>query len=472
MRSIRLSDVTMKNSGAQGEFSLSFREKIELSKQLDRLGVSAIECTPIVSARVDSLLIKSIASAVRDSAVCVPVTFADEGSVGMTWSALREAAHPRLQVCAPVSSVQMEYFCHKKPEAMVQAIAAMVAKCRECCADVEFVAEDAGRAAPDFLRAAIEAAVQAGASSVTVCDTAGVMLPDEMGAFVAGIREYVPENVTLGVRCSNGLYMADSCSVAAVRAGADEVKCAACGDETASLGRLARILRERGEAFDAETTVRTTELGRAISQIEWMCTTARSSRSPFDSGVRGGDEEITLTEHDDRSAVTRAAEKLGYDLSEEDGAKVYDAFRAIVSAKKQVGARELDAIVASAALQVPPAYVVESYVINSGSIITATSVVKMRHNGAEVSGVGMGDGPVDASLLAIEQIAGRHYELDDFQIQAVTEGREAMGETVVRLRSSGGKIYSGRGISTDIIGASIHAYVNALNKIVYEEGEA
>ena len=140
MRSIRLSDVTMKNSGAQGEFSLSFREKIELSKQLDRLGVSAIECTPIVNARVDSLLIKSIASAVRDSAVCVPVTFADEGSVGLTWSALREAAHPRLQVCSPVSSVQMEYFCHKKPEAMVQTVSAMVAKCREYCADVEFVA--------------------------------------------------------------------------------------------------------------------------------------------------------------------------------------------------------------------------------------------------------------------------------------------------------------------------------------------
>ena len=473
MRSIRLSDVTMKNSGAQGEFSLSFREKIELSKQLDRLGVSSIECTPIINERVDSLLIKSIASAVRDSAVCVPVTFADEASVELTWSALREAAHPRLQVCAPVSSVQMEYFCHKKPDAMVQAVADMVAKCREHCGEVEFVAEDAGRAAPDFLRSAVEAAVAAGAATVTVCDTAGVMLPDEMGAFIAGIREYVPENVTLGVRCSNGLYMADSCSVAAVRAGADEVKCAACGGETASLGRLARILHERGCAFGASTAVRTTELGRAISQIEWMCTTSRSSRSPFDSGVRDTDgESVVLTEHDDIAAVMHAAQKLGYDLSEEDGTKVYDAFRAIVSAKKKVGARELDAIVASAALQVPPAYVVESYVINSGSIITATSVIKMRHNGAEVSGVGMGDGPVDASFLAIEQIAGRHYELDDFQIQAVTEGREAMGETVVRLRSSGGKIYSGRGISTDIIGASIHAYVNALNKIVYEEGEA
>lgn len=473
MRNIRLSDVTMKNSGAQGGFSLSFREKIELSKQLDRLGVSVIECTPIINARVDSLLIKSIASAVKGSTVCVPVTFADEGSIDTTWSALREAARPRLQVCAPVSSVQMEYFCHKKPDAMVQAISAMTAKCRERCPDVEFVAEDAGRSAPEFLRSAIEAAVQAGAATVTVCDTAGVMLPDEMGAFIAGIREYVPGNVALGVRCSNELYMADSCSLAAVRAGAGEVKCAACGGETASLGRLARMIHARGDVLDAATGVRTTELTRAVSQIEWMCTTSRSSRSPFDSGVRGVDESgVILTEHDDLAAVVHAAEKLGYDLSEEDGAKVYEAFRTIVSAKKQVGARELDAIVASAALQVPPAYVVESYVINSGSIITATSVIKMRHNGAEVSGVGLGDGPVDASFLAIEQIAGRHYELDDFQIQAVTEGREAMGETVVRLRSSGGKIYSGRGISTDIIGASIHAYVNALNKIVYEEGEA
>ena len=140
----------------------------------------------------------------------------------------------------------------------------------------------------------------------------------------------------------------------------------------------------------------------------------------------------------------------------------------VINDDPDVAAKELDAIIASAALQVPPTYRLESYVLNTGNTISASAQMKLTKNGQTLSGVSLGDGPVDAAFLAIESILGRHYELDDFQIQAVTEGREAMGESVVKLRS-GGKLYSGRGISTDIIGASVHAYLNAINKIVYEE---
>ena len=160
--------------------------------------------------------------------------------------------------------------------------------------------------------------------------------------------------------------------------------------------------------------------------------------------------------------------RLGYDLSEEDASKVFDAFQAIASRKEKVSAREVDAIVASAAMQVPPTYILESYVVTSGNTISATAHMKLKREDTVLEGVCLGDGPIDAAFLAVERITGQHYELDDFQIQAVTEGREAMGQTVVKLRS-GGKLYSGRGISTDIVGASIQAYINALNKIVYEE---
>ena len=128
----------------------------------------------------------------------------------------------------------------------------------------------------------------------------------------------------------------------------------------------------------------------------------------------------------------------------------------------------VDAIIASAAMQVPTTYFIESYVINSGNVISATANITLRKNDEKISGLSNGDGPIDAAFLAIEQIIGRHYELDDFQIQSVTEGREAMGSALVKLRSDG-KLYSGKGISTDIIGASIRAYLNAVNKIVYEE---
>ena len=138
--------------------------------------------------------------------------------------------------------------------------------------------------------------------------------------------------------------------------------------------------------------------------------------------------------------------------------------------KDKVGIRELDAIVASAAMQVPSAYKLETYMINSGNTIASSAHMRLKKGDEILEGVCLGDGPIDAAFMAVESITGRHYELDDFQIQAVTEGREAMGQTIVRLRWEG-KLYSGRGISTDIVCASIHAYLSALNKIVYEEEE-
>ena len=470
MRTIRISDITMKVPPEAGGYSLSFREKIELAKQLDRLGVDVIEVSPIVNRRIDTLLVKSLASAVRDSVIALPLHWAEADAAEAAWNAVKDAAKARLQVSLPVSTVQMEYICHKKPAQILDMIRDLTARCRALGCETEFVAEDAGRSEPEFLRSAIGAAVEAGASVVTVCDTAGTLLPDEFRAAVAAIRAYIPEGVALGVRCSNELFIAESCAMAAIQAGADEVKAAACGSFTAALDKLAHILAVRGREAGLSCGIRTTELQRSIAQIKWMCETNRSKSSPFDSGVREDGGSLELTVHDDMTAVLKAAEKLGYDLSEEDGAKVYEAFTRIASRKETVGAREMDAIIASAALQVPPTYRLENYVINSGHSISATCHMQLKKEEKLLESVSLGDGPVDAAFLAIEQIIGHHYELDDFQIQAVTEGREAMGETVVRLRADG-KIYSGRGISTDIIGSSIRAYISAVNKIVYEEGE-
>ena len=466
MRKITITDMTMRQSGKG--FSLSFREKIELVKHLDKLGVDVIEVSPITSPKIDRLLIKSISSAVRSSAVAVSVGLSEE-NIAIAWGALEEARHPRLQVTAPVSAVQMEYLAGKKPEAMIAAIRNLVEKCRALCPEVELIADDATRADPSFLQEAIRTAIGAGATVITLCDAAGMMLPDQITEFLQNTYADVPElkEVTLGISCKNELSMADSCAVAAIRCGAGEVKCAAYGEDVIKLETMAKVISARGSSFDVECGIRTTSMKRILSQVTWMCQTGRSSTSPFDSGVQSG-EELFLNAHDDLSAVMKAAAKLGYDLSEEDGAKVYEAFSRIAARKERVGAKELDAIVASAAMQVPPTYRLENYVINSGNTISATAHIRLEKNGVMKEGISLGDGPIDAAFLAIEQIAGHHYELDDFQIQAVTEGREAMGEAVVKLRS-GGKLFSGRGISTDIVGASVHAYINALNKIVYEE---
>ena len=232
---------------------------------------------------------------------------------------------------------------------------------------------------------------------------------------------------------------------------------------------VSRILSAKGDELGAQINIGVTKLSRIVEQIQRICRADRNPSLVHDSTIQE-DSEVYLTAHDDCDAVNAAVERLGYDLSQEDRMKVYEAFMQLAQKRDKVSFRELDAIVASAAMQVPSAYKLENYVITSGNTVASTAHMKLLKNGTAMEGVCLGDGPIDAAFSAIEQITGRHYELDDFQIQSVTEGRAAMGQTIVRLRSSG-KLYSGRGISTDIVGASIKAYLSALNKIVYEEEE-
>ena len=468
MNIIKLSDVTMKQA-ADG-FSLSFKEKIELSKLLDKLGVSVIELEGIRNPRIDSLRIKSIAAAVTGSIVAVPVALDREGPE-QVWAALQQAKHPRLQVSAAVSAVQMEYLFHKKPEAMLGAISDTVAACKRLCGDVEFLADDATRADPAFLAEALNAAIAAGAATVTVCDTAGTMLPAEFVRFIKDLYAAVPalKDVSVGVSCCNALSMADACAIAAVGEGVTEVKAAAYPVDAASVANLAKILAARGERYQAACTVQMTQLGRIMDRVYGICQAVKTKAGPVPAAQE--DAGIYLTAHDDITAVVKVAEQLGYDLSEEDRVRVFDAFQRIAAKKEQVSSKELDAIVASAAMQVPSTYKLDTFVITSGNTISSTAHIKLIRNDQPLEGVSIGDGPIDAAFVAIERITGCHYELDDFQLQAVTEGREAMGQTVVKLRS-GGKVYSGKGISTDIVAAGIHAYLSALNKIVYEEEEA
>ena len=466
MKKIQISDVTMKQT-AEG-FCLSFKEKIELAKLLDKLGVDVIELEGVETPRVDSLRIKSIAAAVTESTVAVPVQLNAE-SVSATWNALQQAKHPRLQVCAPVSSVQMEYLFHKKPEAMTQAISDTVSACKALCNDVEFVADDATRADGEFLVSVIDAAIAAGATAVTFCDSAGTMLPGEFAEFIRQVVAACPalETVALGVACADTLSMADACVIAAVAEKATLIKAAAYPLGNASLANVAKLISAKSSALDAGCSVRVTQLSRIVEQIAWM---SQSGKNGTFTAAQQEDTGIYLTAHDDLAAVAKTVENMGYDLSEEDNVKVYEAFCQIAQKKDKVTAKELDAIVASAAMQVPASYKLDTYVITSGNTISATAHIKLLKDGQPVEGVYIGDGSIDAAFLAIEKITGCHYELDDFQLQAVTEGREAMGQTVVKLRS-GGKVYSGRGISTDIVGAGIQAYLSALNKIVYEEEE-
>lgn len=477
MRDISVSDATMSMAAETGAVGLTFKEKLETAKLLDRLGVSVIEVEGIAREKVDLLRIKSIASIVRGAALAVPVAL-DGSDAEAVSSALAEAPRSRLQVVASLSPARMEYVHHLKPDAMAEAVEGAVARCRALGRQVELVARDATRADAEYLRSVVARAARAGAEVVTVCDDAGAMLPEEFARFVAGLREDVPElaGVSLGVSCSNAMYMADACAVAAVMAGADEVKASSYPLGFVSTDRLAKILHDRSDAVGASCGVRAAEMDRIVSQVRWVCEARRPKDGAPEPGRAGAaaepapEDDVALVASDDVEAVTRAAARLGYDLSPEDAASVYEAFQRIATKKGTVGSRELDAIVASSALQVPPTYVLESYVINSGNLIRATAHVRVRRGEEELESLAVGDGPIDAAFMALEKAAGEHYALADFQIQAVTQGQEAMGQTVIKLEH-GGKVYPGIGISTDVIGSSIRAFVNALNKIAYDEQE-
>lgn len=470
MENIYVSDATLRLGPNRTDTAPSFREKLEIARSLDRLRLYGVELPKIENEKADALLVKSVAAAVRESRLVLPCALTKKG-VELTWSAVGGAKKPCLQIAAPTSTAQMEYICHKKPDKMLLLIGELVAYAKSLCPSVEFCAGDATRSDAEFLGRAVETAIAAGADAVTLCDDSDGMLPDEFGAFLAGLCARVPSlsGVLLGVECTNALDLAAACAMRAVKEGARLIKTSCGGDARLSLETLAAILRARGMELGLDAGIAMTELRRTAGQVRWMVSAKRGANTPYDNSVqRQTDGSVRLSSSSGPAEIAAAVEKLGYELSEEDAAKVYAAFLRIAD-KKSVGEKELDAIVASAALQVPPTYTLESYVINSGNVITATAHIKLLRQGATKQGFGLGDGPIDASFLAIEQIVGHHYELDDFQIQAVTEGREAMGSALVRLRADG-KLYSGKGISTDIIGASIHAYLNALNKIVYEEG--
>ena len=469
MEKLSIADITLKQAAKKSDYTLSFREKIEIAKLLDKVNVSVIELPAIVKEKTDVLLIKSIASCVKNSTVSVAVNL-EEQDVERVADALSGAVKPRIQIVVPTSTVQMEYICKKKPPMVIDMIKELVSKAKNLCGDVEFVADDATRSEPDFLYNAVAAAVEAGATTVTLCDAAETMLADEVATFVDDVYANVAnlDSVSVGVQCSDKMSMAVACSVSAIKAGVREIKVATIqGDEAAYIEPVCYAVKAHSDELGLESDIKMTELRRIAKQIEWIANAKRAKNSPFDSAFGAINDDFVLNEHDDISEVSKAVKNLGYELSSDDLSNVYEEFKRI-SRKKPVGAKELDAIIASAALQVPTTYFLESYVINSGNIIPATANITMTKNGEKISGLAGGDGPIDAAFLAIEQIVGHHYELDDFQIQSVTEGQEAMGSALVKLRNDG-KLYSGKGISTDIIGASIRAYLNALNKIVYEE---
>ncbi len=461
MRTINVTDITLKNLSEDRAIMLLFREKSAIANCADKLGASSIELPAIKNLREDTIIYRTIAQNVQSATLTIPVGINKE-DVASVWECIKDAKKPRLQIELPVSTIQMEYMYHVKQSVMLEKIAELVKEAKSFCDDVEFSALDSTRADIDFLIAAAREAESNGASLVTVCDNAGVSTPEEIGDLVAKVKEAV--NVPVYVQVSDRINMGVASAFAAIAKGADGIKCGMAGRDILLTGEISDAISACGSQIDAKIDLNTTKIHASIDDM-----LSNINHESYESEKAVSEKKKILLDSDSSLAqVAQAAEVLGYELSDSDVGNVYKALMQVCEKKGAVGSKEFEALIASSAMQAPSTYHFETYTTTSSNATSSMSQVTLKCNDEIICGVASGDGPIDSAFRAIEQCIGHHYELDDFQVQSVTEGKEALGSALVRLRNNG-KLYSGNGTSTDIVAASIRAYINALNKIVFEE---
>ena len=466
MSLIKINDVTLKAVANDGNVCLSFKEKIEIAKKLDNLNVSIISIPALKGSAPEALLARTVALVLKNSTLSVDAGMTEE-SVDEAWNAVGSAKSPRISVNVPVSPVGMEYTWHQKPAKILETTAALIKKAASLCPSVNFTAEDATRTSKDYLEKIINTAIEAGATDITVNDMAGAMMPDEFAQFMTELYQAIPalSEKNVYVRCSDEIGVSAACAVAAAKA-------TGCGIETVAtkyvystdVTDVVKIINQRGDSLGISCPLIITEINRTVNQI-CNIIVKESGVDHKNSGFGNGD--ITLSSNDAKDTVAKTAASLGYDLTEDDINKVYDAFRRI-SARKTIGIREFEAIISSTAFQVPEIYHLDNFVITCGNNISSTAHIICKKNGMTIEGLATGSGPIDSAFKALEQITGSTFSLEEFRVQSLTEGKEAIGNTIVRLGVNG-KIYTGNGISTDIIGASLRAYLNAVNKYEYQE---
>lgn len=453
MKKIIVSDITLKIT--ETERQLTFREKLSIAEKLDLVGVDCIELPLLKNFKEDEVIFRTISNLVKNAVVKVAVNKIED--VNLAYKCVKSAKNPCLQIVLPTSTTLMEYFHHLKAPSMLEYISKLVKTAKEYCEQVEFVALDAFRAEEGFVLQCVKSAVESGATSIVISDDNGEALPEDYVKLIKEIKSNV--DVKLSVIPSNKLCLGTAIAVESIKAGVDGINTSSVGDYV-SISQLSNIFRAKRFNLYADVSIDKTTANTISNQIGAEKVSVQVVENQKVSGVV--ESSATLKE------VVEIIKQLGYELSDQDTGKVFEEFKRVTDKKESIDIKEFEAIVASNAMQVASTYHLVSFVVNSSNVIPATANVVLEKDGEKLTGVSTGDGPIDAAFHAIEQIIGHHYELDDFQVHAVTKGRGAVGSSIIRLRANG-KLYPGNGVSTDIIGACIRAYINALNKIIYEE---
>lgn len=497
-------DTTLRDGEQSPGCSMNIQEKLELARQLERLKVDVIEAGFAIASPGDFQSVKTIADTIKDCTVA-SLARANEQDIVRAAEALKNAADPRIHTFIATSDIHMKYKLRMTPEEVLERTKSMVAYARNFCSSVEFSAEDATRSEPEFLFRVFEAAIKAGATVINVPDTVGYTTPEEFYQLIKDIRNNVSgiDKVILSVHCHNDLGMAVANTLAALKAGARQLECTINGigerAGNAALEEIVMAIKTRKNLFHVDSRVDTTQIYRSsklLSSITGVSVQPNKAivganafaheagihqhgvlaeRSTYEimtpESIGLNRNKMVLGKHSGRHAFEEHLKSLGYNLSKAELDAAFEKFKVLADKKKKVDDEDIEVLISQKAVEIPEVYKLDRFVINTGNTITATASVRLiKQNGEPVmiEEVSTGDGPVDAAFRAIEKIVGVNYVLEDYKVRSVTGGQDAQGEAYVKLRRNG-KIFTGKGISTDIFEASALSYINAINKMIYEE---
>ena len=499
MEKVIIFDTTLRDGEQAAGASLNLQEKLEIARQLDKLGVDVIEAGFPASSVGDFEAVRLIAQKIRRPIICA-LTLANMKAIDRAWEAVKEAERPRIHVFLSASDIHLAHQLKKSRDEVLSMSREMVARAKSYLDDVEFSPMDASRADPAYIYQILEAVIDAGATTVNIPDTVGYATPQEFGGLIQGVRDKLSniDKAVISVHCHNDLGLAVANSLEAIRAGARQVECTVNGigerAGNASMEEIVMALKTRQDFFNLTTNIDTTQIyrtSRLVSELTGFsiqpnkaiigANAFRHQSGIHQDGVlkKAINYEIidpksvgipssvlVLSKVSGRHAFKERLSELGYTLSEEALNRAFRGFKELADKKKEIADRDIESLIAEELRTVTEVYHLDHIEVSCGDHSLPTATVRLiGPDGQSLADAALGTGPVDAVCKAINRLVGIPNKLTEFTVKSVTEGIDAIGEVLIRIESDG-VTYTGRGADTDIIVASAKAYMNALNRLL------
>jgi len=499
MEKVIIFDTTLRDGEQAAGTSLNLQEKLEIARQLDKLGVDVIEAGFPASSIGDFEAVGLVARELRRPTICA-LTLANVEGVDRAWEAVKEAEHPRIHVFLSASDIHLAHQLKKSRDEVLKMSRETVARAKSYLDDVEFSPMDASRADRAYLYQILERVIEAGATTVNIPDTVGYATPQEFGSLIQGILDNVPNigKAVVSVHCHDDLGLAVANSLEAIRVGAGQVECTINGigerAGNASMEEIVMALKTRRDFFKLSTNIDTTQIyrtSRLVSDLTGFPVQANkaivgANAFRHQSGIHQDgvlkksityeimdpkwvgipSSSLVLSKVSGRHAFKERLSELGYALSEEDLNRAFQGFKALADKKKDITDRDIESLIAEELRTVTEVYHLDHVEVSCGDHNIPTATVRLiGPDGQSLADAALGTGPVDAVYKAINRIVGIPNKLTEFTVKSITEGIDAIGEVLIRIESEG-VTYTGRGASTDIIVASAKAYMNALNRLL------